>query len=84
MELQTTEYDTIRTGVYKDKHQAIVGYYPKGSSEFKPRTNKVTKKGGGEVFVPVSITIGDTDTATKFLLGWLLEITGQEYTAVPF
>ena len=83
MDLKVTDFDTIRTGVYNGKHQAVVGFINK-AGEFKPRTHKVIKKDGTEVYPPISITIGDKEMATDFLLGWLKEITGEEYQQVPF
>ena len=83
MQVKTTDYDTIQTGVYAGKHQAVVGWVNK-DGEFKPRAHKVVKKDGTESFPPISITIGDKETATNFLLDWLKEITGEEYSEVKF
>jgi hypothetical protein len=79
MEVQTTKYDIVQTGMYKDNYQAKLGYYNK-AGEFKVKSYPRNREDGSEVYIPVSITIGDSQAkAVNFLLMWLQEITGVEY-----
>jgi len=52
---------------------------------FKPNFCKRSfKKGGEEKNVPVSVKIGNKETAIATLLMLLKEISGDVYTATPF
>jgi hypothetical protein len=81
MERATTKYDVVQTGVYQGNHQAKLGWYDK-AGQFKVKSYPVKNKEGEEKFIPVSVTIGDDDTAVQFLLDWLKEITNMDYMPV--
>jgi len=83
MEYQTTKYDVIQTGTYKDVHQLKLGYYKKDTTEFKVKSYPKTIE-GQEKFFPISIPLGDKETATKFLVSLLKEITGEYYEVVNY
>ena len=78
METVTTKYDVVQTGTYQGNHQVLSGYYDK-AGQFKTKLYPVKTKAGIEKFVPVAVTIGDKETAVKFLTDWLQEITGMKY-----
>ena len=78
MEYQTTKFDVVQTGTYKDVHQLKLGYYKKDTTEFKVKSYPKTVD-GQEKFFPIAIPLGETATATNFLLALLKEITGNEY-----
>lgn len=53
--------------------------------EFKPNfCKRAFKKGSEEKTVPVSVKLGDKATAIATLVMLLKEISGMEYTEVPF
>jgi hypothetical protein len=81
MEKQVTKWDVIQTGFYKDTYQIKLGYYKKDTVEFKIKGyNKAIE--GGEKFFPISIPLGDKETAKTVLLMMLAEL-GEERKEIP-
>lgn len=77
MEFQTTQYDVVQTGIYKDIYQLKLGYYKKDTTEFKVKSYP-KKVDGVEKYFPISVPIGEKYTAVDFLLDVIVEILDGE------
>jgi predicted HAD superfamily Cof-like phosphohydrolase len=77
MEFQTTKFDVVQTGIYKDVYQLKLGYYKKDTTEFKVKSYPKTID-GQEKYFPISVPIGEKYTAADFLLEVIVEILDGE------